>query len=131
MPLRVTFLCMLNLREKSAMETFTVLNISSFTSSLPEVFLGKGVLNICSKFTGEHPCQSAISLKLQVNFFEITLRYGCFLVNWLHVFRTPFLKNTPGWLLLKFKGNAQFVKKVAFEPLMDFKQNHYGKFKIL
>ena len=131
MPLRVTFLCLLNLREKSAMETFTVLNISSFTSSLPEVFLGKGVLNICSKFTGEHPCQSAISLKLQVNFFEITHRYGCFLVNWLHVFRTPFLKNTPGWLLFKFKGNAQFVKKVAFEPLMDFKQNHYGKFKIL
>ena len=25
-------------------------------SSPPEVFLGKGVLKICSKFTGEHPC---------------------------------------------------------------------------
>ena len=24
-----------------------------------EVFLGKGVLKICSKFTREHPCQSA------------------------------------------------------------------------
>ena len=24
-------------------------------SSTPEVFLGKGVLRICSKFTGEHP----------------------------------------------------------------------------
>ena len=24
-----------------------------------EVFLGKGVLKICSKFTGEHPCRSA------------------------------------------------------------------------
>ena len=23
------------------------------------------------------------------------------------------------------KGNAQFVQKVTFEPLMDFKQNHY------
>ena len=31
-------------------------------SSLPEVFLEKGVLKICSKLTGEHPCQSAISL---------------------------------------------------------------------
>ena len=34
-------------------------------SSHPEVFLGKGVLKICSKFTGEHPCRSAISIKLQ------------------------------------------------------------------
>ena len=25
-------------------------------SSLPEVFLGKDVVKICSKFTGEHPC---------------------------------------------------------------------------
>ena len=33
-------------------------------SSPPEVFLGKGVLKICSKFTGEHPCQNAISIKL-------------------------------------------------------------------
>ena len=33
--------------------------------SRPEVFLGKGVLKICSKFTGERPCRSVISLKLQ------------------------------------------------------------------
>ena len=25
-------------------------------SSHPEVFLGKGILKICSKFTGERPC---------------------------------------------------------------------------
>ena len=30
-----------------------------------KVFLEKGVLKICSKFTEEHPCQSAISIKLQ------------------------------------------------------------------
>ena len=42
--------------------------------------------------------------------------------------------NTP--LLLKsleafyyFKGNAQFVQKVTFEPLLDFKQNHYRSWK--
>ena len=28
--------------------------------------------------------------------------------------------------ILFIKGNAQFVQKVTFEPLMDFKQNHYG-----
>ena len=30
-------------------------------SSRPEEFLGKGVLKICSKFKGEHPCRSVIS----------------------------------------------------------------------
>ena len=35
--------------------------INCCRSSRPEVLLGKGVLKICSKFTGEHPCQSAIS----------------------------------------------------------------------
>ena len=39
-------------------------NIGMIRSSHPEVFLGKGALKICSKFTGEHPCRSAISIKL-------------------------------------------------------------------
>ena len=64
------------------------------------MFLGKGVLVICSKFTGEHPCWSAISTKLLCNFIVITLRHRCSLVNLLHIFRTPFLKNTSGQLLL-------------------------------
>ena len=33
-------------------------------SSLPEVFLRKGVMKICRKFTGEHSCRSVISIKL-------------------------------------------------------------------
>ena len=69
-------------------------------SSHPEMVLRKGVLKICSKFTGEHPCQSAFSIKLQSNFIEITLRHGFSLVNLLHIFRTLFLKNTSGRLLL-------------------------------
>ena len=66
----------------------------------PEVFLGKGVLKICSKFTGEHPWRSVISIKLLYNFTEITLRHRCSPVNKLHIFRTPFPRNTFGWLLL-------------------------------
>ena len=31
---------------------------AKFRSSHPEVFLEKGVLKRCSKFTGEHPCRS-------------------------------------------------------------------------
>ena len=73
---------------------------NQFRSSHPEVFLKKGVLKICSKLTGKHPCRSVISIKLLCNFFEITLRYGCYPVNLLHIFGTPFTKNTSGWLLL-------------------------------
>ena len=39
--------------------------------------------------------------KVASNFIEITLRHGCSPVNLLHIFRTPFSKNTSGWLLLK------------------------------
>ena len=69
-------------------------------SSHLEVFLRKCVLKICSKFTGEHSCQSVISLKLQSNFIEIALQHGCSLVNLLYISRTLFLKNTSGRLLL-------------------------------
>ena len=49
--------------------------------------LRKGVLKICSKFTGEYPCQSVISIKLQ-----ITLRQGCSPVNLLHLSEHLFLR---------------------------------------
>ena len=74
---------------------------SNSRSSRPEVFLGKGVLEKCSKFTGEHPCRSAISIKLLCNFIEILLRHGCYPLNLLYIFRTLFPRNTSGWLLLK------------------------------
>ena len=44
--------------------------------------------------------QSVISMKLQSNFIEITLRHGCSPVNLQHIFRTPFPKNNSGRLLL-------------------------------
>ena len=71
------------------------------TSSYPEVFLRKGVLKICCKFTGEHPCHSAISTNLLCSFIEIAIRHRCSPVNLPHIFRTPFPWNTLGWLLLK------------------------------
>ena len=63
------------------------------------MFLAKGVLKICSKFTGEHPCRSVISIKLLCNFTEVTLRHGCSPVNLLHILRTPFTNNTSERLL--------------------------------
>ena len=65
-----------------------------FTRSPPEVFLGKDVLKICSKFKGERLCRNAISIKLLCNFIEIALEHGCSPVNLLHIFRTTFPKNT-------------------------------------
>ena len=78
-----------------------------FTRSPPEVFLRKGVLRISSKFTGEHPCQSAILIMLQGNFIEIALRHGCSPVNLLDIFRTPFPKHSPGGLLLNIMSSSR------------------------
>ena len=54
-------------------------------SSPPELFLGKVLLKMCSKFTGEHPCRSVIPIKL-------LCKLRCFLY-----------KNTSGELLLNKK----------------------------
>ena len=65
------------------------------------MFLGNGVLKICSKFTGEHPCQSVISI-------EIAFWHVCSPVNLLHVFRTSFYKNTSGRLLMRMFSFAKW-----------------------
>ena len=41
--------------------------------------------------------------KLQSSFIEIAFPHGCSPVNLLPIFRTPFLKNSSGWLLLELK----------------------------
>ena len=74
-----------------------------FRSSPPEVDLRKGVLKICSKFTGEHAYRSVISRKVLCNFIQITHGHGCSPVNLLHIFRTLFYRNTSGKLLLCFQ----------------------------
>ena len=89
----------------------TILLTSRTRSNPPEVFLGKGVLQICSKFTGEHPCRNEISIKVH----EIALRHGCSPVNLLHIFRTPFPRNTSGWLLLKDDIQLKKIHGVKFK----------------
>ena len=64
-------------------------------SSRPEVFLGKGVRKFAPNL------QENNHAEVRSNFIEITLRHGCSPVNWLHIFRTPFPKNTSGRLLLE------------------------------
>ena len=88
----------------------SLIQISEIENQSFRYVLGKGVLNICSKFNGEHPSRSGISVKLQSNFIEITLRHGCSPGNLLHIFRTLFPKNTSQWLLLEI---LQGIKNVA------------------
>ena len=64
------------------------------------MLLQKGVPKKCIKCSGEHPCWSAISMKLLCNFIETTLWHGCSPENLLYIFRTLFPKNTSGGLLL-------------------------------
>ena len=80
-----------------------------YRCSRPKVFLGKVTLKICSKFTGEHACRDAISIKLLNNFIETVLGHGCSPVNLLRVFRTPFPRSATWWLRL----NIVIVKNVA------------------
>ena len=81
-------------------------NTSWFTSYIQKQ-PSRGVLRkkcseniICSKFTGEYPCRSVVSIKSLCNFFQISLRYECSPVNLVHISRTNFPKNNSGGLLL-------------------------------
>ena len=110
------------------MECLMLTNVqNTCRSSRPEVFLRKGVLKICSRFAGEHICRSAILIKLQSNFIETTLRKGCCPVNLLHIFKTPFLKNTSEWLLLYLETVLNhFRNKWRFEyipSLLEYQKN--------
>ena len=98
------------------------------------MFLAKDVLKILSKFTGKHPCRSVISIKLLCNFIEITLRHGCSPVNLLHIFKTPFTKNTSGWLLFEVKPHDlhnNYLKSIKLEAAIHrFSAKSYsGKFR--
>ena len=63
----------------------------------------------CSKFTGEHPRRSVISINMQINFIEIALWHGYSPVNLLHILRTPFLMNFSGGLLLYFRNSVNLL----------------------
>ena len=91
------------------------------------MFLRKGVEKIYSKFTGEHPCRSVISIQLPNNFIEIALWHGCSPVNLLHIFRIPFPRKTSGWLLLGvFKGALSGLRQVlATESLLKMMKNAF------
>ena len=84
------------------------------------------------KYTVEHPCGSAISIKLLCNSIEIALRHGCSPVNLLHIFRITFSKNTSNGLLL-YCHNTYTSNYVSFYEMHAFYTFHeiYLCFRIL
>ena len=83
-----------------------------FRSSPSEIFWGKGILKIRNRFTGEHPCRNAISIKLLCSFIEITFRHGCSPINLLHIFKYLFLKTSLEgcfWLFLVVQAYSSIV----------------------
>ena len=89
-------------------------------NSQPEVFLGKDVQKICSKFVGKHPCRSVISTNLFCNFTEITLRHGCSPVNLQHISRTHFYQNTSGGLLLDVSQGLRYTSAMSESVLFHY-----------
>ena len=83
--------------------------------------------------TGEHPCRKEISKKLLCNFIEVWLRYGCTPVNLMHIFRTPFRKNTSGggggrWEVLPLvlcKWFNHVLNWIAFSSLLNEFRPHW------
>ena len=95
--------------------------MQTYRNSPVQVFSGKGVLKIGSKFTGEHPCRSVVSIKILC----ITLRQLCFPVNLLHIFRKPCSKNTYGGLLLEFSSvNLNFHPLIYLRLMYASFRNH-------
>ena len=77
-----------------------------YSGSRPEVFCRKVVLRIFAKLKGKHLCQRIFLIKLQAlgvlkkRCSENIQQIYRSPVNLQHIFRTPFPKNTSGWLLL-------------------------------
>ena len=69
-----------------AANSFILLDLISWNSP-PELFLGKGLLKRCSKFTWEHPCRSVISVKLQRVFSCKFAAYFQNIFSWEHLWR--------------------------------------------
>ena len=79
----------------------------------PEVFLRKGVLKICNKFTGEQQCRS-----VTIEIMDVRV---------LHIFRAPFPKNIFEWLLLDTLNvivEKQIIVNSKFEKLLRLKFNY-------
>ena len=73
----------------------------------------KGIMKICTKFAGEHPCRNAISIKLQSNFIE----NGVGVL--LHIFRTLIPKNTSASVTQPYQ-HSHHIRRARAQALFLF-----------
>ena len=88
------------------------INVADYSSLLPQTlassecgskyrgFLKKRCSENMQQIYRRTPMPKCDFNKVACNFIEIKLRHGCSPVNLRHIFRTPFLNNTSGWLPL-------------------------------
>ena len=93
----------------------------SIRSSHPEVFLGKGVLKICIKFTGEHPCRSEISIVAEQLYWNHTSAW-VFSCKVAAYFENTF-SNEKLWVVASDQWNWHKVKVVGKELIFVDKSN--------
>ena len=67
------------LRALARVKKYMSTNQAQIKSSHLELFLRKGVLKICNKFTREYPCRSAISVKLLATLLKSHFSMGILL----------------------------------------------------
>ena len=73
-------------------------------------------IGLCRKFTG-NPCQSAITIKLQLYLLKWEFGMGVLPVNFLHIFNTIFPKNTPTSSRLFLKRTSEISSLRLIFPL--------------
>ena len=79
----------------------SVLHLSIYRSSRPEVFCKKSVLRNITKFTGKHRFSDVFKgYRNAFNFIKKSLCHRCFPVNFVKFLRTPFFIEHIWWLLL-------------------------------
>ena len=94
------------------------------------VFLWKGILKICCKFTGEGLCGTVISINLQSNSVEIILTHGWSPLNLHHIFWKYFYQNTSGGILVKisdYKLNVVLRKCYSAKFTMICEDCHFSR----
>ena len=83
------------------LKDFSHFNSSNLSKQPPRGVPRKRCSEKMQQIYSRRPMPKCDFNKVVCNVIEITLRYGRSPVNLLNIFRTPFLKNTCGWLLFK------------------------------
>ena len=123
--IRVAFSLLVRFLQRIGLRVFQKKSFSVKQKQPPQVFSKKSGLRNFTKFTGKHLCQSLFFNKVAGLRPLLKKRPWprCFSVNFVKIFRTPFLQNTPGRLLLVILFSSRFIlfsSQYSLQPLSVF-----------